>query len=272
MKVSLLQLDITLADRARNSDLVRRRLAEAMAAGPDVVVLPELWDFGFYPKNALELGDVGGEWSKEFLGGLARQYNVNLVGGSIINRDGDAIKNTSLVFDRTGNEIARYDKVHLFSPTRENERFRPGDRPVLFTLDGVRCGVVICYDIRFPEFIRRYALSGAEILFIPAAWPHPRSGHWRLLNIARAVENQFFVAAVNQCGPVGKTRFAGGSLLVDPWGEVLAEGGGDEAIVQADFDLNVIPDVREHIDVYRDRRPDIYGNPGPGTVGDASEL
>ncbi len=265
MKVSLLQLDITLADRDHNADTVTRRFDEAMAAGPDVVVLPELWDFGFYPKNALELGDVGGEWSRDFLGSLARRYNVNLVGGSIINRDGDTIRNTSLVFDRTGNEVARYDKVHLFSPTRENERFQSGDRPVLFTLDGVRCGVVICYDIRFPEFIRHYALSGAEVLFVPAAWPHPRSGHWRLLNIARAVENQFFVAAVNQCGPVGKTSFCGGSLLVDPWGEVLAEGGGNEAIVQADFDLNVIPDVRERINVYRDRRPDIYGNPGPAT-------
>ena len=114
MKVSGLQMDVVLGDRKRNQEKVRKMVSEAMGERPDVLVLPELWDLGFFPKNALELGDVGGELAQNFLSELAREHQVNIVGGSIVRREGDQIFNSQYVYDRQGSLVATYDKVHLF--------------------------------------------------------------------------------------------------------------------------------------------------------------
>lgn len=259
MEIRLLQLDVAMAERRANFETVRRKFALMAADGvPDVVALPELWDVGFYPRNAAELADPDGREARALLGELASAYRVNVVGGSIIRRDGDGIFNTAYVFDRTGGEVASYDKVHLFSPTREDEHFHAGEKLALFELDGVRMGVMVCYDLRFGELARALALRGARVLFVPAAWPHPRQSHWRALAVARAVENQFFVAAVNQCGASGKNAFCGNSLLVDPWGRVIAEAGEDETVLRGEFDLALVDDARARIDVFHDRRPGLY--------------
>ena len=108
------------------------------------------------------------------------------------------------------------------------------------------------------------ALAGAKILFVPAAWPHPRLAHWQILNRARAIENQLFVVAVNSCGTCGDYHFCGHSMIIDPWGEVLAEGGDGEVVVTGEIDLSVIDDIRSRINVFRDRRPELYQLEGKG--------
>ena len=258
MKISALQLDITLGDRQANRDKVTLKVAEAMKEKPDVIVLPELWDLGFFPKNALELGDEGGKMAQDFLSQLAKEHQVNIVGGSIVRRETDKIFNTQYVYDRQGNQVATYDKVHLFSPSGEHQAFQAGDRMAVYELDGVKMGSIICYDLRFSEWVRMVALAGAQVMFVPAGWPHPRLNHWRLLNQVRAIENQFFVVAVNHCGSAYELNFCGHSQMINPWGEVIVEAGDGEEILTGEIDFSIIQDIRERINVFRDRRPELY--------------
>jgi len=258
MKISSLQMDVALGERKQNMEKVRSLTEKAMQEQPDVLVLPELWDVGFFPKNVVELSDKDGEIAKKFLSSLAKEHKINIVGGSIVRGDKDAIHNTQYIFDRQGNLIAEYDKVHSFSPSNEHVIFKAGSKSVTYELDGIKMGSIICYDLRFLEWVRVVALAGAQVLFVPAAWPHPRLNHWRLLNQVRAIENQFFVVAVNHVGKANDLEFCGHSLMVNPWGEVIAEAGDKEEILTAELDFAVIKDIRERINVFRDRRPELY--------------
>lgn len=258
MKISLLQMDVFLGERQKNQEKVLEMASKAMVEKPDVLVLPELWDVGFFPKNVVELGDEGGLEAQKFLSELAAKYQVNIVGGSIVRREGDKIFNSQYVYDRQGNLVATYDKVHLFSPSGEDQAFQKGNRLAVYELDGIKMGSIICYDLRFTEWVRMVALEGAQVLFAPAAWPHPRLNHWRLLGQVRAIENQFFVVAVNHAGQAYQLDFCGHSQMVDPWGEVIAEAGEVEEVVTGEVDFSVIQDIRERINVFRDRRPELY--------------
>lgn len=166
--------------------------------------------------------------------------------------------NTIYVFDRQGNEAAEYSKIHLFRLMDEEKHLVSGDRVGEFTVEGVPAGMMICYDIRFPELARRLALVGAKILFVPAEWPHPRLHHWRTLLQARAIENQMYVVACNRVGVSGSTEFFGHSMVIDPWGEVIAEGGESEEIIHASVSLDLVDEVRTRIPVFEDRRPQLY--------------
>lgn len=258
MKISALQMDAILGDREANQHTAVSLMQEAMNDSPDVLVLPELWDVGFYPPKALEYGDEEGQSAKSLLSAFASGYRVNVVGGSIARRTGDTVRNTCYVFNRAGKLVAEYDKIHSFSPSAEDKLFQAGNKSCVFLLDDVPCGVIICYDLRFGELSRMLALAGAQIIFAPAAWPHPRLNHWRLLSQARAIENQCFFAAVNNCGKAGKVTFCGSSMIVDPWGEILAKAGQDQICIAADCDLGVLKDIRQKINVFRDRRPALY--------------
>jgi predicted amidohydrolase len=141
----------------------------------------------------------------------------------------------------------------------EEEKFlTSGDQIGSLDIEGIPAGVMICYDIRFPELARTLALAGAQILFVPAEWPHPRLHHWRTLLMARAIENQMFVVACNRVGISGKTEFFGHSMIIDPWGEIIAEGGEQEEIISASLQMSDVKQVRNKIPVFDDRRPEIY--------------
>jgi omega-amidase len=123
----------------------------------------------------------------------------------------------------------------------------------------MKAGASICYDIRFPEQARTLSLLGAKILFVAAEWPHPRLHHWRTLLMARAIENQMYVVACNRVGNTAIDSFFGHSMIIDPWGEIIAEGGEREEIVTARIDLTLVDHVRNRIPVFEDRRPELYG-------------
>lgn len=258
MKISLLQMDLVLGSLARNREKAERMIDEAMQSAPDVIVLPELWNTGFFPEDVASYADKDGIDTVRLLRIWAKKYTVNIVGGSVAILENGKPVNTNYVVDRQGEVISRYDKLHLFSPSGEDRVFSAGKEIRTFLLDGVKSAVVICYDLRFCELIRLLALEGIELLFIPAAWPHPRLAHWQTLVRARAIENQLFVAAVNGAGSAGKLDFCGGSMVVDPWGEALAEAEEAEQIVTCEIDLAVVRDIRERINVFRDRRADLY--------------
>ncbi|NMC55876.1 MAG: hypothetical protein GYA50_01465 [Eubacteriaceae bacterium] len=122
----------------------------------------------------------------------------------------------------------------------------------------ILCGIIICYDVRFPELVRTLALKGVKVLFIPAAWPDIRVNHWNVLNQARAIENQIFIACVNSTAKADNIQYGGNAAIIDPWGVVLAKGGEKEEIITAEADLSIIENIRNTINVFRDRRVDLY--------------
>ncbi len=259
MKVACLQMNMEFGNPNRNFADVARLVEEAMHQAPDVLVLPETWNTGFFPReNLSRLCDLDGQRTKEAIGALAKKYKVNIVAGSVSNLRNGQIFNTAMVFDRIGACIAQYDKTHLFTPMGEDDYYTPGHRLCSFSLDGIRCGIIICYDVRFPELTRSLTVPGLDMLFVVSQWPKVRTFHLRSLTTARAIENQMFVVCCNSCGTAGDTVYGGNSAILDPWGTTLALAGEAEQIICADCTMQTLEDIRSTIPVFRDRRPELY--------------
>lgn len=260
VKIACIQMNMTFCDPDANYAKAAELIERAAEQSLDVIVLPETWNTGFFPRSDLEkLCDRDGERTKSLIGGLAGRLGINIVAGSVANARNDGIYNTSYIFDRGGNCVAEYDKTHLFSPMGEHEFFRKGKNICRFMLDGHRCGVIICYDVRFPELTRSMAVEGLDLLFVVSQWPTVRIEHLQALTKARAIENQTFVVCCNSCGEADGTVYGGHSSVTDPWGKVITSADGDERIIFADCDTSVLESIRSRINVFADRRADLYG-------------
>ena len=259
MRVSCIQLDVLLADPAANYREAERLIREAAKENPDVILLPELWDVGFFPKeNLKETADREHTRVTAFASSMAKELGINIVAGSVADLRGDQVYNTACVFDRSGNCVVVYDKTHLFSPMGEDNYFAKGDHVCRFELDGHMCGIIICYDVRFPELIRTISVPGIEMLFMVSQWPDVRVPHLEILTAARAIENQMYLACCNACGVAGQTRYGGHSRIIDPWGNVLASAGAEQQTIFADCNFEVTKLIRNSMHVFAVRRPDIY--------------
>ncbi|WP_223069678.1 carbon-nitrogen family hydrolase [Paenibacillus caui] len=260
MKAALVQMDVKIGETDINYQKVERFLHEAMSHQPDVIIFPEMWNTGYALEQAAELADVDGRRTRELLSAFAKANGVMIVGGSVLYKDsvtGD-ITNTMLVFDRSGHEVLRYDKLHLFRLMDEDQYLKAGNSFGIFDYEGTGIGTMICYDLRFPFLFRKLVGLGAKVLINTAQWPSARVDHWRTLIISRAIENQSYMIAVNRCGTSRETAFPGNSLVVDPWGEVLFEGDGSEQIFVVDIDLDKVDEIRKRIPVFDDQRFDLY--------------
>lgn len=242
MKISILQFKSELGAIEKNFATARRLIDKAKNS--DVIILPELWTTGYYPVPVENFADVDGKRTAEFICAAAVENNLNIIGGSTIAAVDGKIFNRCIVANRHGKIVATYDKAHLFSFANEGKVFSAGNNIASIELDGVKCGLAICYDLRFPEFIRKLALSGIEILFIPAAWSLKRLFPRQILTKARAIENQIFVVFANS---------AGKSEIVNPLGEVIAESNVGEEILTSDIDLNLRADVIQSMNLLADR-------------------
>lgn len=260
MRISCIQMDMRLGEADYNFAHAEALIRDAVKRKqPDVAVLPETWNTGFFPEDLAACADRGGQRTKEVFSALARELHVNIVCGSVANQKKDGrFYNTAYVFDRSGEVAAEYDKTHLFTPSGEHLHFRPGDHTCRFTLDGQSCGLIICYDIRFPELTRSMALEGVDLLFVVAQWPDKRSMHLDTLARARAIENQMFLALCNSVSAAGQTRCGGHSAVIDPWGEYSAKAGEGEETITAEVDFSVVDGIRSSINVFQDRRPELY--------------
>lgn len=257
MKISLIQMNIDFGQPQSNQQRVKKWVETAVQTEQaDVVVLPELWNTGYDLERLDEIADNGE--LRSWLGGLAQEHNIYLVAGSIAEKREDGVYNTTFILQPDGAEIGSYRKVHLFRLMDEEKFLQPGQEQALFSIEGYLAGSIICYDLRFPELIRNLAVKGADLLFVPAQWPVPRLNHWRVLNQARAIENQMYVVAVNRVGNGGGNQFFGHSMVIDPWGNILAEGGEEETMLTVDIDLSEVGRVRKKIPVFEDRRPELY--------------
>ena len=246
MKISIAQFKSELGAVEENFSTAARLIEAANSS--DVILLPELWSTGYYPTPVENFADVDGERTIEFLCAAAKKFSVNIIGGSVIVSSGGKIFNRCLVANRRGEIVAAYDKTHLFSFAQEDKIFTAGDKISTVELDGVKCGLAICYDLRFPEFFRKIALAGAEIIFIPAAWSLKRLVPRQILTKARAIENQVFVVFANSSGK---------SEIVNPRGEVIAESGRGEKILTTKIDLNERAEVIASMNLLADRNPSV---------------
>lgn len=259
MKVACMQMDMKFGCPEINFLHAEKLICEAAKEQPDVLVLPETWNTGFFPKeNLTSLCCKDGDAVKSHIGILAKKLGINIVAGSVSNVRNGKVYNTAFVFNRDGACIASYDKTHLFTPMGEDKYYTCGDHLCSFTLDGVKCGIIICYDLRFPEMIRKLALQGLDMLFVVSQWPKERTFHLRTLTTARAIENQMFVVCCNSCGTAEETIYGGNSAVIDPFGKTLALAGENEEIISAACDMQILSNIRRSIPVFRDRRPDIY--------------
>ncbi|WP_160720354.1 carbon-nitrogen family hydrolase [Bacillus sp. USDA818B3_A] len=258
INVSCLQMDIAFGNPESNYQSAENLIEKAMEEQPDIIVLPELWTTG-YDLTRLELiADEHAQKTIAFLQSAAKKHQVHFVGGSVANRGEKGVKNTLLIVTKDGNVVHQYDKLHLFKLMDEHLYLEAGTEKGLFKVDDQLFAGVICYDIRFPEWIRAHTSEGAEALFVVAEWPAPRLEHWRALLIARAIENQCYVIACNRAGSDPNNQFAGHSLVIDPWGKVLAEAGEKEEILTAEINLDLVKEVRKQIPIFEDRKPNSY--------------
>jgi len=257
LKISLLQMNVASGDFEENL-----RCAEAMLKAalnqrkkPNLVVLPEMWtsdkEEDSSQNNVL--------YALEKLKSIAARHSVNIVAGSMMeNRGAQGIFNTAYIINGQGEVIASYDQVHCQRDRKP--AIAPGHRTVTFDIDGACCGIILGHDLRFPEFVRQLALKGAQVLIVPGSWSGPREIHWKLLNIVRAIENQFFVVAVNRAGRTGNVAYPGLSMVIDPWGELLIEGDDSPDILTTVIDMSLVDKARKQTPILSDRRPDLYKN------------
>jgi deaminated glutathione amidase len=268
MRAAAVQLTST-QDRDRNLETADRLTRDAAARGAELVVLPEKWSVYGRPEDivagAEPLDGPALTWARD----IARELGIDLVAGSIAERVDGAERgaNTSVHVGPDGEDRAVYRKVHMFDVEvggrvyRESAIESPGDEVVLTeTADGTGVGLSVCYDLRFPELYRILAVRGARILVVPAAFTLATTReHWEVLLRARAIEDQCFVVAANQVGEHAPGIQTGGrSMIVDPWGVILAQAPDAECVVVADLDLERQDEIRAKVPSLANRRPEAY--------------
>lgn len=250
------QFTVVQGDIDANLAHIREALVRVAAQGARLAVLPEMWSTGFAYKNLTVLAEQTEAVVTE-LCRLSQQFGLVIIGSQPEPSGDGRVYNTIHLVDN-GQVVARYRKLHLFSLLGEDKAFKAGDGWCLAETSIGPVGVIVCYDLRFPELSRRLALEGARLICVPAQWPKPRQEHWRTLLRARAIENQLYVVACNACGVIGKLDFFGMSMVIDPKGEVLADAGETPGEVLAPLDWQAMDDWRAQIPCFRDRRPELY--------------
>jgi predicted amidohydrolase len=267
MRVAAVQLNST-DDKSRNVEVAERLVAEAAADGAELIALPEKW-------NLLGAGDVLAGGAEPLAGPSieaaqrwARTHRLYVLAGSIAERaeGAERLFNTSALIAPDGELVAVYRKIHMFDVDvggvsyRESDREQPGDEVVLASVGDLELGLTVCYDLRFPELYRILAVRGAQLLTAPSAFTEVTGrDHWHVLLRARAIENQAFVLAPNQVGEAPPQYVSyGHSLIVDPWGAVLAEAPDEECFIAADLDVERQRQIRAELPSLANRQPDAY--------------
>jgi predicted amidohydrolase len=250
-------MHVTLGDPETNLQKADEWTAEAAQRGSDLIVFPEMWTTGLAWEN-IEALSAGQDEVIKAVVGLAKKYGIWLNGSMLALDDDGRPANTSILFDPQGQPSGIYRKVHLFGLMNEDQYLAAGRHLTTVETPWGQSGLAICYDLRFPEMFRAYALRGVNMVYLPSAWPHPRLAHWRTLLRARAIENQMYIIAVNQVGSDGAYHFCGHSAIIDPWGEIVVEAGETEVLLTATIETDRVAEARQKIPVFKDRRPELY--------------
>ena len=260
-KCACVQFDVVRGDVDGNLEKAERGLRDAADQGALLAVLPEMWTTSFVPEITPALV-ARSKAAEKHMVRLSAQLGMVVVGGGLVQEDGQTY-NRALLVDH-GKIVGEYRKIHLFSLHGEDKVHDSGSEPLIADTSAGRIGVVICYDIRFPELIRYYFYHKVEILVVPAQWPESRTRHWRIMLKARAIENEMFIVGSNRTGQEESLKngdlltFPGDSRIIDPMGEVLAAGAGENGAVIGEIELRRVRIMRRILPVAKDRRPQLY--------------
>lgn len=262
--ISIAQMDVRLGNPRVNWTKMQQMTEEAKRQGGDVVIFPELWDVGFALDKAKEFASSLSSGLFAQVAALSKTTGIHIT-GSMMEKRGLGVANSAPMFSPGRGILGAYRKIHLFNMMRESQYLTPGESPFDIDLPWGHTGFAICYDLRFPELFRRYAVNGAKMVIMPCQWPDPRREHYRTLLRARAIENGIFIVAVNRVGmdefeEGEETTFFGHSSIINPWGEVVVELGNQETVVTTQIDLDEVERAQQLLPVLRDRRPEVYGS------------
>lgn len=270
MKIAVVQLN-SKSIKQENLEKAKKFITKAAENGAELVSLPEYFNFmGEDTQKKENAEHIPNGETTGLLSELATKNSIYIHVGSIVEKYSEKKSyNTSFIIDTNGNLMGKYRKIHLFDigisgmPSyKESDKIQGGNNPVMIDLPFGKAGLSICYDLRFPELYRSYALNGAKILFIPAAFTsYTGMLHWEALLRARAIENQCYVVAAGQFGAhlPGKSCF-GNSLIIDPWGTVIARASEGEGVITAELNEELVKSARESIPCLHHRRPEVYWN------------
>lgn len=267
INIAICQMNIT-TDKSANLQKAEFMIRKAHKDNDsDIVVLPEMFNCPYDHKFFSRFSETYPGETTNMLSGLARELKIFIVGGSIPERDGGRIFNTSFIFGRDGKMIARHRKVHLFDINikngisfKESRFISPGKDITVFNTDFCMTGVAICYDMRFPELIRKMVLAGAKLIIVPAAFNTITGpAHWHITARVRALDNQVYFTCVSPARDTGGDYVVyGHSLIADPWGSIIAEACEEETILAARLDLSEVERIRKELPLLKHRKPDIY--------------
>lgn len=256
-KIALAQIELELGSLDRNFNTAKEAVVEAAQEEVDIVLLPELWASGYDLENAQEYASpLSGGWFAK-MRELAISQGVAL-GGSMIEEQGENLYNTFLLVDKNGTDLGYYRKTHLFDLIEEKKYFQAGNELAVIDSPWGKIGLALCYDLRFPELFRAYALKGAETILLVAEWPRRRIAHWDILLQARAIENQCFIAAVNKVGTSKGELLGGNSAVINPMGKILVQGGKSPGVFVTEIDPEETAKARNWMPVFTDRNPNVY--------------
>lgn len=262
LTIAIAQMRTACQRPEENLARAEQLIVEAVRRGSDLICFPEMWttgfDWSYLAKKSREHEEV-----IEQVAALARRHGIWINGSLPMMTEDGRVANASILFTAEGKRAGVYRKVHLFSLLHEDRHLAAGNALTVVHTPWGKIGLSICYDIRFPELFRSYALQGVRLVLAPAAFPDPRRDHWQVLTRARAIENQMFLVGVNRVGSEdfgleGVVRYFGNSLLVDPWGTLVLEAGETEELLTARIDVREADELRSRMRVLGDRRPELY--------------
>ncbi len=256
IKIGIVQFDILTGKVEENLKTAIDGIHSLASDGADIIVLPEMFSSGFDYENLIKHSEETPKVLTK-LQQTAQQNNV-IIAGSMPEVENKNIFNTLYLIEKNGKVTASYRKVHLFSPTGEDKYFINGTKPIVCKTSAGNIGLMICYDLRFPELCRRLTDDGADIIIISAQWPELRVEHWDILIRARAIENQVFIAAANRCGKSSDLKFPGHSQVISPWGKEIVKANGNFKLLAAELNLSEITKARETIPCLAERVNEAY--------------
>ncbi|MDA8634456.1 carbon-nitrogen family hydrolase [Verrucomicrobiales bacterium] len=248
MNITGLQWNLVWEDRDANYDRVRELLADS--GDSDLIILPEMFSSGF-SMNVDATAEPDDLPTEVFLRELAREQNAAVLGG-LVRRGKGKGHNELITFAPDGTELGRYRKNRTFCYTGESEHYENGTEVSVFEWQDWKIAPLICYDLRFPELFRRATAKGAELIVVIASWPSVRVEHWVTLLRARAIENQAYVIGVNRTGSDPNLEYPGRSIIIDPWGEIVADAGAKDKAFSAEIDLEAVRNWRAEFPALQD--------------------
>jgi len=256
MNIACVQFDIAWENKEANYAKVLSLVRSANVPRGSLVLLPEMFACGFSMNVAAVAEEQGGA-TEQFLANTAREFGIFLLGGTVTRGANSKGRNECVVFSPEGKLLARYCKMQPFTLGGEMECYEPGERAMTFLCGGMTVVPFICYDLRFPEVARSVARERPELMTFIASWPNTRLHHWPRLLQARAIENQCYVAGVNRIGNDPRYQHSGRTMIIDPHGEILADAGSAQCVIQAEISPQWLGEYRQAFPALDDMRPTV---------------